>query len=61
MAQILQDIQSKYVPTVTNGGETEVLQKMFFDDLWWCSHQQMFPQRPQPKKDLQQEQSQDQL
>ena len=31
MAQILQDIQSKYVPTVTNGGETEVLQKMFFD------------------------------
>jgi len=31
MAQILQDIQSKYVPTVTNGGETEVSQKVFFD------------------------------
>ena len=31
MAQILQDIQSKHVPTVTNGGETEVFQKMFFD------------------------------
>lgn len=32
MAQILQDIQSKYVPTVTsNGGETEVVQKVIFD------------------------------
>ena len=31
MTQILQDIKSKYVPTVTNGGKTEVLQKVFFD------------------------------
>ena len=33
MAQILQEIQSKYVPAVTNfnGGEIEVLQKVIFD------------------------------
>lgn len=32
MAQILEHIQSKYVPTVTlNGGETEVLEKVIFD------------------------------
>ena len=32
MAQILEDIQSKYVLTVTsNGGETEVVQKVIFD------------------------------
>ena len=33
MAQILKEIQSKYVPTVTdfNGGEMEVLQKVIFD------------------------------
>lgn len=32
MAQILEHLQSKYVPSVTlNGGETEVLQKVIFD------------------------------
>lgn len=32
MAQILEHLQSKYVPTATlNGGETEVLQKVIFD------------------------------
>lgn len=32
MAQILEHLQSKYVPTATlNSGETEVLQKVIFD------------------------------
>ena len=32
MAQILEDIQNKYVPKLTtNGGETEVLQRVIFD------------------------------
>ena len=32
MTQILEHLQSKYVPTANlNGGETEVLQKVIFD------------------------------